>query len=68
MRTILILQHVKQWLKDGKTHFRTYAILDDGSEVQGYGNDYVVGEEVETYYDDAHDTYAMKKHLTNKLP
>lgn len=52
MRRIISIQHIKIWKdKIGKKHWRTYAILDDGTdEVQGYGKDFDVDDEVEVFY------------------
>lgn len=51
MRTIIKIEHVEE-LKDkkGKTYWRTHAILDDGSEVVGYGKDFDLGNKVESFF------------------
>jgi len=40
---------------------RTHAILDDGSEVIGYGQDFKVGDEVESFWDERWSVYKMRK-------
>lgn len=61
MRTIIKINHLKSWTKDGKTHWKTYATLDDGSEVSGYGKDYEVGDRVESLHDKKWDEHKMQK-------
>lgn len=48
-RTILKIDHVYEWVEKDKTHFRTYATLTDGEEVQGYGKDFEKGMRVEVF-------------------
>lgn len=51
MRTIIKIEHVEQFeAKDGKKHWRTYALLDDGTEAVGYGKDYDLDNLVEVFF------------------
>lgn len=36
--------------KNGKRYYRTYAILDDGSEVTGFGSDFDLGDKVQSFF------------------
>ena len=51
MRKIIRIEHIEE-RKDskGKTFFRTHAILEDGSEVVGYGKDFDLGDLVESFW------------------
>lgn len=51
MRSIVKIEYVEE-LKDknGKTYYRTYAVLDDGSEAIGYGSDFDLGDRVQYFF------------------
>lgn len=40
---------------------RTHAILDDGSETIGYGVNFKVGDEVESFWDERWSVYKMRQ-------
>ena len=61
MHKIVKIVGVQSWTKDNKFHTRTHAVLEDGSEVQGYGSDFEVGNLVESFFDEEHDVYKMRK-------
>ena len=65
MRTIIKIVHVERRKLDknlSKKHdyWRTHAILDDGSEVVGYGKNFKVGDQVESFYDQKWDQHKMQ--------
>lgn len=37
--------------KRGKAYQITHAILDDGTEAEGWGEDYKIGDKVEVFFD-----------------
>ncbi len=67
MRTIIKIEDVERrerFNTDGrldKVYFRTHAILDDGSEVIGYGKDFDLGDLVESFWDEKHQVHKMQK-------
>jgi hypothetical protein len=62
MRAIISIIGVEEKRdKDNKLFYRTHALLDDGSEVIGYGSDYKVGDKVESFYHAQYDTHKMRK-------
>lgn len=46
--------------KNGKTYWRTLAVLDDGTEVSGYGHGFEDGQEVQVFFDDKWDVAKMQ--------
>ena len=61
MRTIIeIIGIEEKESKKGDKYHITYATLDDGMEVRGYGEDYSVGDKVEVWYSPEYDTNNMK--------
>lgn len=51
MKTIIKIEHLRSWTDPkGKTHWKTWAIVDDGTEVAGYGKNFKVGDQVEVLY------------------
>lgn len=63
MRRIIRIIGKESWRKGDKIHNRTYAVLDDGSEVVGYGIDFDVGEKVEVFHDTKWDVVKMRKSI-----
>lgn len=67
MRTIIEIENIEEWVKDGKKHFRTHAVVQkandplDTEEVVGYGKDYDIGDKVEVFFDTSHNTAKMQK-------
>lgn len=50
MRKIIKIEHVEQREdKNGKTFWRTYAVVDDGTECVGWGKDFDLGDMVEVF-------------------
>jgi DNA phosphorothioation-dependent restriction protein DptG len=43
----------------GKPFWRTFAVLDDGSEVQGYGKGFHLDQLVESWYNKEYDYHEM---------
>jgi hypothetical protein len=63
VRTILKIEGIElRTDKLGREYWRTYAILDDGSEVVGYGKVFEVGDKVMSYYHK--EVHKMSKLLT----
>jgi len=62
MRKIVAVDHIEK-KKDslGEPYFRTHALLDDGEEVVGFGNDFEIGDLVERFYDPIWDVIKMRK-------
>ena len=58
---IIEILSIEGWTRNGKTHYKTYALLDNQEEAAGYGKDYKVGDEVMSWFDDDWDEYKMKK-------
>lgn len=51
MRTIIEIEGVEEKVDTkGNTYWLTYAILDDGEEVIGYGKDFDLGDKVEVFF------------------
>lgn len=51
MRTILeILWIDRRKSKAGDSYFKTMALLDDGTEAEGYGREFKVSDPVEVFY------------------
>lgn len=52
MRTITEIESVEKRTtqKTKKSYWKTYAILDDGTEASGYGKDFDLGDKVEVFY------------------
>lgn len=65
MRKILKIIRTEEWVKDGKKHVRTHAILDNDEEARGYG-EFKVGDEVEAFFNDEWDYYQMKPHSSKE--
>lgn len=67
MRKIISIEEIESWVKGGKLHHRTRAIVQklgdplDTEEVSGYGNNYDIGEMVEVWYDDQWGQAKMQK-------
>lgn len=62
MRTILEIMWVeKKKSKAGKTYFKTTALLDNGEEASGFGNEFKVGDPVECFHDAKWDVIKMRK-------
>ena len=59
MRTIVKIVSIKEWVKDGKKHTQTTALLDNQEEARGYGK-FEVGQKVEAFFNDQWDYYQMK--------
>lgn len=57
MRKIISIEYIEKKPK----YKRTYAILDDGSIVVGYGDNFEVGDMVTSFYDARWDTHKMEK-------
>jgi hypothetical protein len=52
LRRIIKILHVQEHTdKNGETYWKTHAMIDDGSEVQGYGKDFAEGDWVESFLD-----------------
>lgn len=69
MRTIIEITGIEKLTsKLGKKFQRTHAILDDGSIVQGFGGDFMVGDKVESFYDAKWDAHKMRKPNTSVSP
>lgn len=51
MRSIIKIEGVEERKSRlGKRYYRTYAILDDGTEAVGYGSDFDLGDKVQVFY------------------
>lgn len=52
MRTIIRIEHIesKRAKMSRKLYWRTYAVLDDGTEAIGYGKGFDLGDEVEVFF------------------
>lgn len=51
MRKIISIQHLESWRdKLNKRHWRTHVLLDDGTEAQGYGKEFDIGDSVQVFY------------------
>jgi hypothetical protein len=62
MRIIIkVIDRSKRMSEAGKEYSVTTAQLDDGSIVEGYGINYVVGDEVESFYHEKYDKHKMQK-------
>lgn len=62
MRKIVQIEHIEERKdKQGKTYFRTHAVLDDGSKVIGFGKEFDLDDAVESFYDIKFDTHKMRK-------
>lgn len=61
VRTIVKIVGLKSWTKDKITHWKTYAVVDDGTEVEGYGKDFEVGDQVQVLHDKKWDQVKMQK-------
>lgn len=66
MGVILSIEWVKEWVDaKGVAQSRTYAIVDSKSrgivELEGYGKDYKVGDNVQVLYHDKFDQAKMQK-------
>ena len=59
--TIIEILGVEGWLSNGKRHYRTHVILEDGDEAKGYGDDYKVGDKVMRWRNDEWDYTQIKK-------
>lgn len=61
MRTIIKIEGVESRTDpNGKTFWKTYAVLDDGSEVVGYGKDFDLKDKVEAFWDDKWGVFKMR--------
>lgn len=66
MRRIVRIEHVEPNIsKEGKKYWKTYAVLDDGTEAVGFGNDFDLEDKVEVFFHDAYDVVKMR-HTPNK--
>jgi len=65
MGVILSIEWVEKWVKDGKEHSRTHAIVESSRygtlEVTGYGVDFKVGDKVQVLYDEVWDKAKIQK-------
>ncbi len=60
MRKIIEIEGVEEKVsKEGTTYWRTYAVLDDGTEAVGWGKDFDLDDQVEVFYH--RDTIKMQK-------
>lgn len=60
MRRIIRIEGVeKKRSKLGKTYWRTFAVLDDGTEATGWGKDFDLQDSVEVFFH--FNTVKMKK-------
>lgn len=51
MRTIIEIEGVeKKMSKEGTPYWRTYAVVDDGTECIGFGKDFDLGDKVEVFF------------------
>lgn len=51
MRTIIEIEGVEEKVsKEGTTYWRTYAVLDDGTEAVGWGKDFDLDDKVECFF------------------
>lgn len=52
MRTIIRIEHVekKRAAMSRKEYWRTYAVLDDGTEAVGFGKDFDIQDSVEVFF------------------
>lgn len=65
MRTIIKIVGVerKKLIKSApkaQDYWKTYALLDDGTEAEGYGKNYKVGDQVEVFHDKKWDQIKMQ--------
>ena len=50
MREIIEIEGVEEKVsKEGTTYWRTYAVVDDGTECIGFGKDFDLGDKVEVF-------------------
>ncbi len=62
MREIIDIQYVEDKVsKDKKKYKITHALLDDGEEVQGYGDDFKQGDLVEVFFHEQYGKVKMRK-------
>jgi hypothetical protein len=61
MRTILKIEGVEEFHKNTEVHYRTYAILDDGTECVGYGPEFEEGDLVEVWFEEKYNAIKMRK-------
>lgn len=67
MRKIVSIEHVEERsTSNGKIYYRTYAILDDGTEAVGYGKDFDLQDRVEVFHDPKWDVIKMVKYTIDK--
>lgn len=65
MRKILSIEHIEQRraAMSRKVYQRTHAILDDGTEAVGFGDDFEIGNLVEVFFHKG--TVKMRRPLDN---
>lgn len=63
MRKIIKILAVEK----NKRFTRTHALLDDGSEVTGYGTDFKVGDLVQSFWHEKWQTHKIRKPVDKPL-
>lgn len=69
MREIQQILYVEEKVnkRTHKPYHKTTALLDDGTEAKGFGNDYRVGDMVMTFYEDKWDEIKMIRPLDRNI-
>lgn len=51
MKKIISIENIeKKQSKDGRPYIITHALLEDGTEVEGFGADFKLGDNVEVFF------------------
>jgi hypothetical protein len=62
VRKILrIVRRTTSLSRGGEPYIRTYAVVEGGDEVYGYGPDFAVGDEVMVFFHDKYNAAKMRK-------
>lgn len=67
MRTIIKVEGVEEKRKDNEIYYKTYAVVDDGTECVGFGKDFKVNDLVEVFLDYRYDEVKMRHSPRNNL-
>ncbi len=61
MKKIIKIVGVEEHTKNNKRYTITFAILENGEEVSGWGSDFEVNDLVMDWWDEAHSKHKMKR-------
>lgn len=61
IRTIISILFIERRETEGRTYYRTHAMVDTGQECVGYGRDFKVGDLVEVFHHSKWDVIKMRK-------